>query len=44
LPLISNASIQKKLQLIQTFNPRRKAMDDGAAIVATSLKIEHYNG
>ncbi len=44
MPLISNASIQKKLQLIQTFNPRRKAMDDGAAIVATSLKIEHYNG
>jgi hypothetical protein len=42
--LTSNASIPKKLQSTQTLNPRRKAMDDGTAIIATSLKIEHSNG
>jgi hypothetical protein len=42
--LTSNAFIQKKLQSTQIFNPRRKAMDDGMAIIATSMKIEHFSG
>jgi hypothetical protein len=32
------------LQSTQTLNPRRKAMDDGATIIATYLKIEHSSG